>query len=130
VTVPPAIGLRHVALRVRDLETVERFWVEVLGYRAVWRPDPDNVYLVCASDNVALHRAPADPGVGTLDHVGIVVPTAQAVDEWYAHLVAAGAPVSGPPKTHRDGTRSIYTADPEGTRIQIIHLVVPEPEKR
>ena len=125
MTAPPTLGLRHVALRVRDLEAVERFWVETLGYRVDWRPDPDNVYLTRSGDNVALHRvAAADPSVGTLDHVGLFVSRADGVDAWHAYLVRAGVPVDAPPRDHRDGTRSFYAKDPEGNTIQIIW--VPE----
>jgi catechol 2,3-dioxygenase-like lactoylglutathione lyase family enzyme len=56
VTRPPMLGIRHVALYVADLEAAERFWVDVMGYAVEWRPDPDNVYLHGARDNLALHR--------------------------------------------------------------------------
>ena len=42
---PALLGIRHVALFVRDLGAAERFWVDVLGYEVEWRPDADNVYL-------------------------------------------------------------------------------------
>ena len=63
---PPTIGLRHVALRVRDLAGVERFFVSLLGYRVEWRPDDANVYLIRHQDNVALHRVPGAAGPGLL----------------------------------------------------------------
>ena len=53
---PPMLGIRHVALYVADLAAAERFWVDVMGYAVEWRPDPDNVYLCGARDNLALHR--------------------------------------------------------------------------
>ena len=122
MSTPPAVGLRHVAIRVRDLPGVERFWVDVLGYVVEWRPDPDNVYLTRSGDNVALHRvATADASVGTLDHVGIAVPRADDVDAWAGHLSAHGVAMDGPPRTHRDGARSFYARDPEGNAIQFIH---------
>ena len=48
---PPALGLRHVALRVRDLPRAEDFFVRFLGYAVEWRPDPENVYLTRGDDN-------------------------------------------------------------------------------
>ena len=118
---PPALGLRHVALRVGDLAAAERFFVDLLGYRVEWRPDPGNVYLVRDHDNVALHRAEASTGPGLLDHVGILVARAEDVDAWAAHLEARGAALLARPRTHRDGARSLYLAGPEGLVVQILH---------
>ena len=55
------LGIRHVALFVADLPAAERFWVDVMGYAVEWRPDPDNVYLCGAHDNLALHRRATAP---------------------------------------------------------------------
>lgn len=119
---PPAtLGLRHVALRVRDLPAVERFFVELLGYRVDWRPDAENVYLVRNVDNVALHHAAVASGPGMLDHIGLLVARAEEVDAWAAWLEARGATLSARPRTHRDGARSLYLAGPEGLAVQIIH---------
>jgi catechol 2,3-dioxygenase-like lactoylglutathione lyase family enzyme len=110
-----------VALRMRDLAAAERFFVDVLGYRVEWRPDPENVYLIRQGDNVALHRAAPAPGEGLLDHIGLLVARAEDVDAWASHLDALGATVLSPPRTHRDGARSLYLAGPEGLVVQIIH---------
>lgn len=118
---PPSLGLRHAALRVRDLAAAESFFVRVLGYAVEWRPDPDNVYLTRDGDNIALHRAEAPPGTGLLDHLGLFVPRAEDVDAWERHLDAAGARLVARPRNHRDGTRSLYLAGPEGLVVQIIH---------
>lgn len=118
---PPALGLRHVALRVRDLEAAERFFVGLLGYRVEWRPDPENVYLVLHGDNVALHRAAAEPGAGMLDHVGLLVARPADVDRWAEHLAARGVSLKAAPRTHRDGARSLYLDGPEGLVVQIIY---------
>jgi catechol 2,3-dioxygenase-like lactoylglutathione lyase family enzyme len=138
---PPALGLRHVALRVRELAATERFFVESLGYRVEWRPDAENVYLTRDGDNVALHASgllpvnepePETPGAGAgsftgsqagvvLDHLGIFVARAEDVDAWEAHLDAVGARIVARPKTHRDGARSLYVEGPEGLVVQILH---------
>lgn len=117
---PPALGIRHVALTVRDLEAAERFWVAVMGYTVEWRPDPDNVYLCGHRDNLALHRGAVE-GQGALDHVGIAVAVPEHVDAWAAHLQENGVELKTRPKTHRDGSRSIYAYGPERLLIQIIH---------
>jgi catechol 2,3-dioxygenase-like lactoylglutathione lyase family enzyme len=114
------LGIRHVALFVADLPAAERFWVDVMGYAVEWRPDPDNVYLCGAHDNLALHRGGA-PGGDRLDHIGIAVGAAADVDAWAAHLQAHGVALKAAPRTHRDGSRSLYFQGPEGLVVQIIH---------
>jgi catechol 2,3-dioxygenase-like lactoylglutathione lyase family enzyme len=121
---PPLLGLRHVALVVADLAAAERFWVDVVGYQVEWRPDADNVYLRGGHDNLALHhgpaRRPAD-GSGQLDHIGLAVAQPGDVDAWAAHLRAHGVTLKTEPRTHRDGSRSLYFHGPEEILIQIIH---------
>ncbi len=119
---PKTLGIRHVALKVRDLETAEKFYAGILGYRVEWRPDRDNVYLIRDLDNLALHRTDEPlSGTSALDHFGIMLKRAEDVDAWAAHLKAHGVPLIKEPKTHRDGARSLYTRDPEGVVIQFIH---------
>lgn len=121
---PALLGIRHVALTVSDLEAAERFWVGVMGYEIEWRPDADNLYLHGGRDNLALHRGEVSPGgrdAGQLDHIGIAVPTAADVDAWAAHLTAQGVSLKAQPKTHRDGSRSLYFYGPQNLLIQIIH---------
>jgi catechol 2,3-dioxygenase-like lactoylglutathione lyase family enzyme len=120
---PALLGIRHVALFVRDLESAERFWVEVMGYEVEWRPDADNVYLHGGRDNLALHRAAAEApaSAGMLDHIGIAVAAPTDVDAWAAHLESHGVALKARPKTHRDGSRSLYFEAPSGLVVQIIH---------
>jgi catechol 2,3-dioxygenase-like lactoylglutathione lyase family enzyme len=117
---PPLLGIRHVALFVVDLAAAERFWVEVMGYQIEWRPDPDNVYLHGSHDNLALHRGEGGRD-GRLDHIGIAVAHADDVDAWARHLEAHGVALKAAPRTHRDGSRSLYFHGPEQLLIQIIH---------
>ncbi|MGC4001223.1 MAG: VOC family protein [Anaeromyxobacter sp.] len=118
---PPSLGLRHAALRVRDLAAAEAFFTGPLGYRVEWRPDPDNVYLIRDADNLALHRVDAADGPGLLDHLGLLVAKAEDVDAWERHLDAAGARVVARARTHRDGARSLYVEGPEKIVVQILH---------
>jgi len=126
---PTHAGLRHLALNVRDLPAMKRFYVELLGFVVEWEPDPDNVYLSSGLDNLALHRSTAvatdrsasASGAGTLDHLGLIVRTPDEVDRWATFLEGSGVPMSAKPKTHRDGARSCYFNDPDGNSVQIIH---------
>lgn len=117
-------GLWHVALQVRALEACERFYVELLGMRVEWKPDPDNVYLTGGRDNLALHRLPAGETVSgpqRLDHIGFVLERPEQVDQWFGHLEGQGVEIIKPPKTHRDGARSFYCRDPDGNALQFIY---------
>jgi len=123
---PTHRGLRHLALNAHDLQAMKAFYVDVLGFRVEWEPDPDNVYLTSGVDNLALHRAPDGGGAtgdapGALDHLGLIVAAAADVDAWAAHLESHGVALDMRPKTHRDGARSCYFRDPDGNRVQIIH---------
>ncbi len=115
--------LSHLALTVQNLEAAVDFYGRILGMRVVWQPDPDNVYLSFGADNLALHRGPR-AGRGALDHLGFMVDTPAAVDEWAEHLAQAGVTIDASPRTHRDGARSLYCRDPDGNVVQI--LWVPE----
>jgi len=121
MTRPTHAGLRHLALNARDLEAMKRFYVDVLGFTVEWEPDPDNVYLTSGTDNLALHRSTAPPSAGALDHLGVIVRSAEDVDQWASFLESRGVTLDAKPRTHRDGARSCYFSDPDGNKVQIIH---------
>ena len=122
---PMSIGMRHVALYVRDLAACERFYVDLLGMQVEWRPDPSNLYMTSGSDNLALHQAEAgaerQETQQRLDHIGFFLRTAEEVDLWFEYLRDGGVPMRNAPRTHRDGARSFYCYDPDGTCIQFIY---------
>lgn len=117
------LGMRHVALNVRDLEACEKFYVGLLGMAVEWRPDAENVYLSSGNDNLALHRADGEeqPGAGQrLDHIGFFIASENEVDDWHDFLKENDVQIKAGPRTHRDGARSFYCSDPEGTVVQLI----------
>ena len=121
---PPLIGLRHAALRVRDVDRSLAFYCEVLGMRLEWRPDKENAYLTFGSDNLALHQLTPghEPGeVQALDHLGFALASPEDVDLWASRLQDKGVELTHPPKTHRDGARSFYFRDPDRILIQFIY---------
>lgn len=93
-----------------------------MGFEVEWEPDEDNVYLTTGTDNLAIHRASTEPSNAAqrLDHIGILVDDITDVDRWYRHLVANEVEIVAPPRTHRDGARSFYCKDPNGTVVQVI----------
>ena len=113
------LGLRHLALNVRDPQASKRFYCDCFGMSVVWEPDPENVYLSSGPDNLALHRAEV-AGPGALDHMGFIVETRDDVDRYAERFAALGVKIAAAVKDHRDGSRSFYCLDPDGLRIQVL----------
>ncbi len=127
----PNSGLRHLALNVTDVGAAVEFYTSLFGMQIVWQPDPDNAYLSSGCDNLALHRA-ADAIVQhgqRLDHLGFIVPHPEDVDQAAATLETRRVPVVQPPRTHRDGSRSLYCTDPDGNLIQILYEPTLSPQR-
>ena len=125
-------GLRHVALRVTDLPRSRQFYEQLLGMKAVWEPDPENVYFSSGVDNLALHQmsktelgAYDSSKTQLLDHMGVILDSPDAVDRMYHEIVptieALGGRITKQPKQHRDGSYSFYFADPDGNLIQALY---------
>lgn len=120
----PHGGLRHVALYVKNLSECARFYADILGMQLVWQPDADNYYFSSGTDNLALHRAPANFNLAEqqrLDHIGFFLTERDEVDVWYQFMLQNHVEIKAMPKDHRDGTRSFYFADPDGNVIQMIY---------
>ncbi|HWP57200.1 MAG TPA: VOC family protein [Candidatus Acidoferrales bacterium] len=117
-------GMRHLALKVKDLARSKAFYRDVLGMKVVWEPDAHNVYLSSGGDNLALHEAPPGlaitPAAQQLDHFGFIVESAERVRELENELIRAGVKIVQPFKVHRDGSASFYFADPDGIVIQML----------
>jgi catechol 2,3-dioxygenase-like lactoylglutathione lyase family enzyme len=121
---PLFLGLRHVALNVRNVQRSIEFYSGVLGMELEWMPDEDNAYLTSGQDNLALHKLPPgiEPGkIQMIHHIGFVVRRPEDVDEWAERLRSRGVPLAQEPKAHRDGARSFYFYDPDGLLIQLIY---------
>lgn len=118
-------GMRHVALFVRDMAACEHFYVNLIGMEVEWRPDEHNVYLTSGGDNVALHQAELgtqrDEASQRLDHIGFFLDSAESVDHWFTWLSGQQVRIRSEPRDHRDGARSFYCYDPDGTLVQMIH---------
>ena len=119
---PSTMGMRHIALNVVNFTETEYFYVELLGMRVEWRPDPDNVYLTSGNDNLALHYVDKQPaGPQHLDHIGFIIGEMVQVDLWYEFLLQHDIEIFKPPKTHRDGARSFYCRDQDGNVVHMIY---------
>jgi catechol 2,3-dioxygenase-like lactoylglutathione lyase family enzyme len=73
---PLFMGLRHVALNVRNVRRSLEFYSNVLGMKLEWMPDEENAYLTSGQDNLALHQLPQGHELGPwqmVHHIGFVV---------------------------------------------------------
>ena len=118
-------GMRHIALKVRDLGRSRDFYRKYFGMDVVWEPDEENVYLSSGCDNLALHQVPGKffttAAEQQLDHLGFVVETMDRVKELEEEFRTSGVVIVHPFKIHRDGSASFYCADPDGIIIQMLY---------
>ena len=118
-------GMRHIALKVRDVARAKRFYQEVLGMKVVWEPDDKNVYLSSGCDNLAIHEVAEGFAQSAeerqLDHLGFIVESIERVRELEQEFVGQGVTIVHPFKIHRDGSASFYCADPDGIVIQMLY---------
>ncbi len=122
------LGLRHLALNVRDIQVSQPFYEQLFDMNIVWQPDSQSVYMSSGADNLALHQISTealpsftDQKGQFLDHIGFLFESPSHVDEMYARVQEHGAPVVKPLKEHRDGSYSFYLADPDGNVVQILY---------
>ena len=121
------LGLRHVALNVRNAQLSKKFYCEVLKMQVEWEPDPKSIYLTSDNqDNLALHQADAPlHKPGSLNHIGFFVLTPEEVEAWHTHvefhLPEYNAKIVKWLEAHRDGARSFYFEDPDGNIIQLLY---------
>ncbi len=116
------LGIRHIALFVKELDVAIDFYTRIMGMEIEWQPDADNVYMTNGGDVFALHRVDYTPAAHQrLDHIGFVLDRIEAVDEWYDYFVEAGVRITEAPKTHRDGSRGFYCLDSVGHLLELIY---------
>ena len=109
-------GLRHLALRTRDLGRTERFYLDVLGLKPAF-PHEGMIFLETPGGhdlmNFVQSRRAFDPGAGGLDHFGLHFPRA----EWRKvceRVKRAGVRITG-----RRGPSAIYIEDPNGYTVEL-----------
>jgi catechol 2,3-dioxygenase-like lactoylglutathione lyase family enzyme len=109
-------GLRHLALKTRDLRATERFYVDVLGLEIAF-PHRGMLFLCTPGGDDLLNfvetRTKFDPRQGGFDHFGLHVPHARwkKVRE---DLKRAGVAIRG-----RRGRSAVYIRDPNGYTVEL-----------
>ena len=117
------LGIRHIALKIKNFEQCLQFYTDVFGMKIDWQPDNKNVYLTNGSDNLALHLnedLQDDNSQNRLDHFGIMLQKNEDVDYWYSYIQSKNVKIHKQINNHRDGSRSFYCCDPDGNVIQVI----------
>jgi catechol-2,3-dioxygenase len=122
--VTPYLSLRHVALRILNMERLRPFYERFLGMKVTWEPDPKHVYLTNGSDILALHQTPegdVSTSIGNLDHFCFVAEEISGVDQLAQRAKENNLSILKGPTYHRDGSDSFYTSDPDGNVIQVLY---------
>ena len=118
-----SLGLRHLALKVRNFEECLCFYTKILGMRIDWKPDNENVYLTNGKDNLALHydsKVSDNSDDSRLDHFGIFVKNKEDIDIYLEHMLDNKVKIHKQKHTHRDNSISFYVEDPDGNVMQIL----------
>ena len=109
-------GLRHLALKTRDLERTARFYIDILGLRIAF-PHDGMIFLETPGGHDLLNfvatRARFDTAAGGFDHFGLHF----ARPQWKkvcARVKQARVPIRG-----RRGTSAIYIEDPNGYTVEL-----------
>jgi catechol 2,3-dioxygenase len=131
--IDPRVTIGHVHLRTADIDTVRRFYVDVLGFdvtveeRGVpgWGTTGDILFLSAGGYHHHLGfntwksaRGASQPdGVAGLHHVAIRYPTRAALADALRRLREAGWPIR---QTADHGTHeAIYVSDPDGNDVEL-----------
>jgi len=109
-------------IHCRDLGSSERFYRDVVGWPLALEQVDTRVFRVRPGAYLGvLAREPVAPR-GAL----ILCIVADDVDGWHARLLAAGAPVDGPPRENpRYGIYHFFFSDPDGHRLEVQRFLDP-----
>jgi len=120
----PIWGVRHVAIRVRDIEAARAWYQDVLGM-TVEDEFPGRALFVRFGPyyhhDLAIFQADSqaplpDANAVGLAHIALLVDSLEGVRQWYRHLKAKGVEVRA---SDHGVTRSIYFNDPDGNPFEI-----------
>lgn len=128
----PFTGIHHLALVTGDLEATTHFYCDILGMRLILsrrdKPGRHRVFDLGGGDTLHFWEEPkaeifTDPipgspwTAGSMQHIALRVPDADALQSLQSRLRAAGVEVSE--STDRLSVQSIYLKDNNGIDIEI-----------
>jgi catechol 2,3-dioxygenase-like lactoylglutathione lyase family enzyme len=120
-----SLGLRHLALNVKNAQASKVFYKNFFDMQIEWEPDEKNIFLTTnGHDNLAIHEIAGlglNPKQQALDHLGFAMLSPADVDEVYQKALAQNVTIIQAPKKHRDGAYSFYMRDLDGYAVQVIH---------
>lgn len=119
---PKMRGLRHIALRVNNLQECIDFYTNIIGMTLEHETN-EYAYLTSGDDNISLHQDRTVSFVETqrLEHFGFAVSSPEDVDAWYQHLKQLHAKLLDEPKTFGVGTRAFSVLDPSGNEVEFTY---------
>ena len=109
------VGLRHIALRARDLKATEKFYTEVLGLEVAFRHPPSMIFLRTPGSGDLLNfvrSGKRSSGNQGLEHIGFKVSPA-ALKRLERKLKKHDIAIEG-----RRGKSAVYFSDPNGYQIE------------
>lgn len=120
----PQMAFSHIGLYVTDMEGMVGFYTRVLGFSVTDRARIRENDVVFLSRNPEEHhqivlvpgRAPQGPS--TVNQISFRVVSLTELRRLHAELIGLG--VSGINPTNHGGSWSVYFADPEGNRIELL----------
>lgn len=118
--------IRHIALRVRDLEKSVAFYETIAQLKVIRREEVAPATLAFLSNGegatqIELIHIPDTP---TFEGKGLFLCfETDALDEMHAHATTQGLSPSGI-QTPDDGTRYFYVYDPDGVSVQLRSFAV------
>ena len=113
-------GICELTLEVSDMDAVERFYREALGFEVISRQD-DRVWLACGERTRLGLWLPGEKEFGDEGgrHVHYALSASPGrLDELRDRLVEVGVEHRGPVE-HPGGDRSLYFKDPEGNVVEV-----------
>jgi catechol 2,3-dioxygenase-like lactoylglutathione lyase family enzyme len=131
---PPPIRLIHAGFVVKDRESMDKFYKDVLGFHVYWSGGmkdgetdwvdmqvPDGTdwieYMLNVPENASKHT------LGVMNHIALGVPNVRAAAK---ELEGKGMKLSEEPQIGRDGKWQLNLYDPDGTRVELMEFTPVE----